>query len=236
MIKKLYPKGKEKAFVVTYDDGVLQDKRFVELLDKYGIKGTFNLNSGLMKIGFQWTHESGLAVKRLCEDTVKNLYKNHEVASHTLTHPYMNCLSEAEIMRELTEDKANLEKLFRRMVKGFAVPFDYFSPLIKECVKKAGFDYCRISEESGSFAPPADVFALRPGIFHTSTKIKDFVRNFINTDEELATCIIAGHSYDLDTENLWEDLEEIFALVSKQNNIWFATTAELVAYLKEETI
>ena len=44
MIRKLYPNGKKKAFNVTYDDGVLQDVRFVQLLNRYGLKGTFNLN------------------------------------------------------------------------------------------------------------------------------------------------------------------------------------------------
>ena len=39
MIKKLYPQGKPKAFVVTYDDGVLQDRPFVALLNRYGLKG-----------------------------------------------------------------------------------------------------------------------------------------------------------------------------------------------------
>ena len=42
---KFYPGGKKKAFNITYDDGVLQDERFVALLNRYGIKGTFNLNS-----------------------------------------------------------------------------------------------------------------------------------------------------------------------------------------------
>ena len=74
MVKKLYPNGKKKAFNVTYDDGVLQDIRFVELLNKYGLKGTFNLNSGLMEREFEWTHESGLVVKRLKTDVVVDLY------------------------------------------------------------------------------------------------------------------------------------------------------------------
>ena len=47
MIKKRYPGGKRKAFNITYDDGVLQDVRFVELMNKYGLKGTFNLSGGL---------------------------------------------------------------------------------------------------------------------------------------------------------------------------------------------
>ena len=58
MIQKLYPGGKPKAFNISYDDGVLQDVRFVALLNKYGLKGTFNLNSGLMKTGFSWVHET----------------------------------------------------------------------------------------------------------------------------------------------------------------------------------
>ena len=52
MIKKLFPQGKEKAFNVTYDDGVLQDVPFVNLLNKYKLKGTFNLNSELMEKEF----------------------------------------------------------------------------------------------------------------------------------------------------------------------------------------
>ena len=62
MIRKLYPDGKKKAFNVTYDDGVLQDVRFVELMNQYGLKGTFNLNSALMENEFAWTHETGVVV------------------------------------------------------------------------------------------------------------------------------------------------------------------------------
>ena len=37
--------GKMKAITFSYDDGVVQDRRLIELLDKYGLKATFNLNS-----------------------------------------------------------------------------------------------------------------------------------------------------------------------------------------------
>lgn len=153
MIRKLYPNGKPKAFNVTYDDGVLQDIRFVELLNKYNLKGTFNLNSGLMENEFEWTHVSGCVVKRLSKDKALSLYAGHEIACHTLTHPYMDNLSEPEILHELQADKANLEKLFDREIKGVAVPFDYYSELIENCVKQSGFSYARTSEESRCFAP-----------------------------------------------------------------------------------
>lgn len=167
MIKKLYPNGKTKAFSVTYDDGVLQDIRFVELLNKYNLKGTFNINSGLMENEFEWIHENGSVIKRLPKDKVVLLYDGHEIASHTLTHPYIDNLSESEILFELQSDKANLEKLFGREIKGFAVPFDYYSDLIEKCVKQAGFSYARISKESRSFTPQTDYFKWKATVFHT---------------------------------------------------------------------
>ena len=33
--------GKMKAVTFSYDDGVEQDIRFIELLDRYGLRGTF---------------------------------------------------------------------------------------------------------------------------------------------------------------------------------------------------
>ena len=41
-----YPEGKFKAVTFSYDDGVRADIRFAGILDKYKMKGTFNINSG----------------------------------------------------------------------------------------------------------------------------------------------------------------------------------------------
>lgn len=232
MIKKLYPFGKAKAFNVTYDDGVLQDVRFVKMLNSHNLKGTFNLNSGLMENEFEWMHESGCIVKRLHKEKVVSLYDGHEVASHTLTHPYLDDKTEAEILFELKEDKKNLESLFQREINGFAVPFDYYSDLIEECVKKSGFEYARISEESFSFKPSTDYYRWKATVIHFDKSIERLAVDFINTDEELALFQIVGHSYDLDTENLWDKIEIILREISLQKDILPMTTIEIVDYLK----
>lgn len=232
MIKKLYPNGKAKAFNVTYDDGVLQDIRFVELLNKYNLKGTFNLNSQLMEDEFEWTHENDMVVKRLAKDKVLSLYNRHEVASHTLTHPYMDNLSREEILHELQTDKANLEKLFGREIKGFAVSFDYYSELIESCVKECGFEYARISEENQTFTPQTDYYQWKATIFHLDSKLIELTNDFLNTNEELALFQIVGQSYDLDVENMWEQIENIFTKISSDENILPMTTIEIIDYLK----
>lgn len=232
MIRKLYPYGKKKAFNVTYDDGVLQDVRFVRLLNQYGLKGTFNLNSALMENGFEWTHESGCVVKRLSPEDARSLYSGHEIASHTLTHPYMDSLTKDEILHELSQDKANLEELFCREIKGFAVPFDYYSELIEACAKECGFAYARISEESNSFGPQNDYFRWKATIFHCCDGLANLVQQFLETHEELAILQIVGHAYDLDIANRWNLMEEIFEVIHQQDDILTMTTIELIDYLK----
>ena len=39
--------GKLKAITFSYDDAVTQDVEFIELLNKYNLKATFNINSEL---------------------------------------------------------------------------------------------------------------------------------------------------------------------------------------------
>lgn len=232
MIRKCYPDGKRKAFNVTYDDGVLQDIPLVALLNKYGIKGTFNLNSGLMEQEFAWVHESGMTVQRLSAQTVRDLYDGHEIASHTLTHPYMHDLSENEILHQMGLDRWNLQQLFGREVLGFAVPFDYYSSLIADCAQKTGFRYARMSDFTGNYTPCRDYYRWKCGFYHVMPGLEDYVSAFLLTDEELALCQIVGHSYDLDAMDLWAVTEKIFRTVSACGDVWLATNLQILDYLR----
>ena len=235
-VKKLYPQGKIKAFNVTYDDGVLQDIRFVEMLSKYSLKGTFNLNFGLMENEFEWIHEKGYVIKRLSKERALALYNGHEIASHTLTHPYMQDKTEEEILYEMKMDKKKLAKLFGREIKGFALPFDYYSDLIEACAKKSGFEYARISEESLSFKPQTDYHRWRATVFHLNPELDNLVEKFLVTKEELGLFQIVGHSYDLDTENMWDKMENIFDKIASDEDILPMTTIEIVEYLKAMSV
>ena len=45
----VFPGGKGKACTFSYDDGVVQDRRLAELLRRYGMKCTFNLDGGYLQ-------------------------------------------------------------------------------------------------------------------------------------------------------------------------------------------
>ena len=63
-------------------------------------------------------------------------------------------------------------------------------------------------------------------------ELTGFVDAFLSTTDELAFCQIAGHSYDLDTEHMWDVMEGIFQKVSADPEILPMTTIELIEYLR----
>lgn len=230
-MKRRYPEGRRKAFNITYDDGVEQDIPFIEMMNRYGLKGTFNLNSQLMYDRFQWIHESGLPVRRLGPEQTRHLYDGHEVASHTLTHPWLDHLTREELLYQMGKDKAQLEAHFEREVCGFAAPFDYFSPLVAQCAEELGFEYARTSNVTGHYTPCHENFYLSSGFYHIMPGLREYVDQFLKCDEELALCHIVGHSYDLEVLNLWDTMDGILRDVSACPDVWSCTTLELVRYI-----
>jgi hypothetical protein len=185
-----------------------------------------------MQNGFTWRHECGMDITRLRPAEIGDLYEGHEIASHTLTHPYMDSLSDEELYRQLGEDKKNLENMFGGEVAGFAVPFDYYDDRIARCAEKCGFEYARTSDVSLSYTPCRDWYHWKTGIYHVMPELVPYVEGFLKTNEELALCQIVGHSYDLFTENLWDTMESICAKIGEHGEIWKCTHLELVRYLK----
>ncbi len=232
MIKRLFPQGKAKACVLSYDDGVTQDIRLTELLRKYNLTATFNLNSQLSQNEFSWVHQSGAVITRLHHNVLSELYEGFEVASHTCSHPYMENLTEEQITKEMAMDKTVLERLTSQKVCGFAVPFHYYSPLIRACAVNCGFEYSRCSDVTYGFMPWEDYFALKATAFHLDERVDLLSEQFLSTDEELAIFHLIGHSYDLDTHNAWDRAEVLFNRISESEDVLSATTLEIVRYLK----
>ena len=104
--------GKKKAVTFSFDDGVTQDIRLIEILNRYGLKATFNINSELLgKEGY--IERNGKAVRhdKVLACDIPRIYAGHEVAAHTLTHPNLTRLTKEEIIRQVEEDRKNLSRI-----------------------------------------------------------------------------------------------------------------------------
>ena len=82
----------KKYFTMSYDDAHPNDRRFVEILNYYGIKCTFNINSCMLPQHFN-------PEDRVSYDEMRELYKGHEVAAHGAHHGRYNLMSKEEILK-----------------------------------------------------------------------------------------------------------------------------------------
>ena len=124
----LYPNFKTKALTFSYDDGPKEDRHFFELLNKYGLKGTFNLNSVFMP-------QMKDLNDRFSIEEISTLYKGHEVAVHTVHHPFLEKMPASVVVTEVLDDRRNLEKELDYPVRGMAYPFGTYNDTVIEACK-----------------------------------------------------------------------------------------------------
>lgn len=226
--------GKMKAITFSYDDGVTQDQRLIELLDKYGLKCTFNLNSGLMgREGKLYYDGKTVAHVKPTREEIAEIYKNHEVAAHTLTHELLTKLSEAEIIAQVEEDRLALSELVGYEVIGMAYPCggenndERVANIIRE---HTGIRYSRTITSSHSFDRQAELFRFRPTVHlceweQTLRLAKEFIT--LKPDEP-KLFYIWGHSYELDHEKEWGRFEDLLKMLSGRDDIFYGTNREVL--------
>ena len=225
--------GKTKALTLSYDDGVVQDLRLAKLFHEYGIKATFNINSGHFLAEDAPTDDK---FRRLKLSEAKALYKplGHEVASHTICHIRPDVTEDSKLMYEMFEDRKALEKEFGGFVRGFAHPNSICNETIKECLKMCGFSYARGGTSSYSFNLPLDRYEIKPTIRHRDPKFLEFADKFVNANPGWGSVYlfyVMGHAYEFDQDDNWEVMEEFVKKVSGKDDVWYATNIEIFDYI-----
>jgi len=200
-----------KYFLLSFDDGTVYDRRFVELLNRYGIKGTFNLNSGLED--FVWYYEDRFPVRRQILSEIGDLYRGHEIASHSLHHHWLDTLTPPQISREISEDCETLKKLFGLQEIGFGVPFTACRERENRIIRKL-VRYIRLSEFADTYALPEDPYHIPiHGLYHDD-EIREKIRKFAENDLENSLFVMAGHSYELEVLDHWGYMEDLLQFIS----------------------
>ncbi len=231
----VYMSNKLKAITFSYDDGVTQDIRLIELLNKYGLKCTFNLNSELLGKKGTLTRESQkIAHYKIHPEDVKSVYEGHEVAVHTLTHPLLPELTDAEIIHQVEQDRLNLSELAGYEVIGMAYPCggvnndDRTAKIIKE---NTGVKYCRTITSNNNFNLQDNLYRFNPSAYHLDfDDIMNLGQQFIELDAKTPQIFyIWGHSYEMDFyPDYWIRLEEFFKLISNKSDIFYGTNKEVL--------
>ena len=199
-----------KYFVLSFDDGSVYDRRFVELLNKYSIKGTFNLNSGLED--FVWYYEDRFPIRRQILSETVEVYRGHEIASHSLHHHWLNSLTPPQISREIGEDCEALKKIFGLQEIGFGVPFTACGEREIKIIRKF-VRYIRLSEFAESFALPKDPYHIPIHALYNDADVREKLARFAQSPLEDALFVLAGHSYELEVLDHWQYMEELLQYI-----------------------
>ena len=115
---------------LSFDDGHSSDFDIVlPLLQEYGAQGTFFVTPNYVgKNGYM----SWEQIKTLGEAGM-------EIGSHSLNHPYMTTLSTEQLLIELKDSKAQIERSIGKEVVSFAYPFGDCSERTHKVVKEVGY-------------------------------------------------------------------------------------------------
>lgn len=142
-IEMLFPQGRTKALILSFDDGRTEDRQLVKLMNKYSLIGTFHLNSN--KLG-----TNGYLTK----GEIKQLFAGHEVSVHSANHPALTTLSKIDVVYEVVEDRKELERLMGYPVRGMAYPFGNNNESVIDAIKGLGIEYARTVDDFNNFKIP----------------------------------------------------------------------------------
>ncbi len=219
-----FPGGKAKALTMSYDDGKKEDVRLVETFNRYGIKGTFNINYGLMNESHP---------ERLDKSELAELYKGHEVATHSYTHPTIARCPMTEAAAEILEDRKGLESLMGYPVRGHAYPNGSYSEEIKDLFRRLGIAYARVVECVDDYALPVDWMEWHPTCHHNDAGLMEKAKFFAEFSKKqyLKLMYVWGHSYEFTNNDNWNVIEEFCEYMGGREDIWYATNIEIADYM-----
>ena len=231
-----FPGFKLKAVTLSYDDGVRQDKRLISIMQKYGLKGTFNISAGIFS-----DKNEGKEKGRMSKQEALGLYipSGMEVAIHGYRHFSLASIATNLAINDIVSDRKELENLFGRVITGMAYANGSYSEEIIELLHKVGIRWARLAGESERFDLPTNWLAWQGTCHHDNPRLMDLAKEFVEQKEhwyywnrELKIFYLWGHSYEFDDHNNWERIEAFAEYMGGRNDIWYATNGEIFEYLQ----
>lgn len=232
-----FPQGLGKALTLSYDDGVTEDIRLIDIMQKHGLKGTFNINSGMYAKKDDVFRDKPYA-NRLTEQEVLELYSKEgiEPAMHGLTHAHLQTLPMPQAVYEVMEDRKNLEALFGKEIRGMAYAYGTFNDDSVRVLEDCGVLYCRTVVSTEKFDLPTDWLRLPATCHHTNPRLpeltKTFIERTVGAQAHAQLFYLWGHSYEFARDNNWEVIEEFAAEIGNREDIWYATNTEIFEYME----
>ena len=214
--------GVSHCLTMSYDDGVPEDARLLEIFNKNGIKGSFHLNSGNI-------------FSRYPEETLAKVYAGHEISCHMASHPFPVDQPDMAVLLEIQQDRRVLERAAGYVVRGMSYPFGNYDKRVIALLRAAGIEYSRTTRATNGYTLPEDFLEWHPTCHHNGGIVEKFA-DFITADRwgRPKLFYVWGHSYEFPRDNNWDMMEEFCRLAGNRDDIWYATNIEIVDYVNAQ--
>lgn len=220
-----FPGGKRRAMTFSYDDGILADLRLIELMKKYGVKGTFNINTHHYENGNEPDNRLTKAqIKAIADDP------RFEIACHGHRHPYYTYLPITTVTDDILENRKIVEEITGQIITGFAYPYGPYNKVSEQAIESVAIAYARTVKATNEFDLPENWLQWHPTCHHKAA-LENFEKFMgdVNPIIKPLVMYVWGHTYEFDNDNNWDLIEELFEKATKEE-IWFATNMELYNY------
>lgn len=237
-----FPEGKAKCVTLSYDDARKSDIRLSDLLQKYGLKCTFNVTGEKFRVP-----EYNLTAAEIKEYIID---RGHEVALHNYNHRASGTLRAIEGIREALDNRTELEQEFDMIIRGMAYPDsginyfanpDYTYEKVKNYLTELDIAYSRDTATDNTFNLPNDWHNWKPTAHHDRENVFELIDQFLKIDISENMYVASrrsrlfylwGHSFEFDNKNNWDHGEEVMKKLSGHEDIWYATNIEIYDYVQ----
>lgn len=227
--------GRDSLVVTTsWDDGTITDLKLAELLEEYGLKGTFYVSQAI----------DITPQKR----DIAALDRKFEIGAHSMSHPDLTEVSPSEAKKEIEGSKTYLEDMVGHDIAMFCYPYGRYNEEIKKMVKDSGFVAARACD-LGGFNLPQDPYQWHITLLATNgsplmalkicwmfrlwrvSALFDWESRakllFDLALEKGGIYHMYGHSAEFETNNEWGKLERVFKHFSNREGVKYMTNGEL---------
>ncbi len=234
-----------KLVIVTtsWDDGHKLDVRLAQLLQQYGLAGTFYIAPQNQELA---------PSDRLTAQQVKTLSRSFEIGAHTMTHPRLPKIPDDSAYREVLDSKLRLEAMTGKQVTSFCYPGGNYQPKHVAMVRRAGLRYARTVRRH-SFDLKASLFEAATTIhaynhYQDAWRILRFAqfnprrawryRQWDNLAKAMFDRVLAeggvyhlwGHSWEIDAHNDWQKLQDVFQYIARRPHVQYVSNGGLVEF------
>ncbi len=234
---------KEPVIVTTsWDDGHTLDIKAAELLDRYGLKGTF------------YVAFNEPANPQISDAEIRDLHNmGMEIGSHTMSHRMLTEIPRSEIPRELIESKKRLDDILGTPIQAISYPLGYYNATVLETWRKAGYTLGRTTKAfQTSLSFKAHLMPITVDFFkyshlaiarHAARDLNvsgvlnwagaglsndppRLARRFFDQAAESGGLFhLYARSWEIEDFGLWGELESLFAHIAAHENAHFATNS-----------